>query len=148
MNCKIQIEENLFYKNASNNDIKFEFDIMKFTKNPSESGISTLISSNHMNFRPIKGSNIQVRFNVFSYNSERIKPKQEWKKYSTNYLKIGDNLYFKYKSDQIIRVRFNPKIILYSSNSGKSNIIASNGGNNYPFYHEGLTARINIFTYA
>ena len=50
---KIQIEENLFYKNSSNGDIKFEFDIMKFTKNLSESGISTLISPNHMNFSPL-----------------------------------------------------------------------------------------------
>ncbi len=147
MNGKIQIEENLFYKNSSNGDITFEFDIMKFTKNPSESGISTLISSNHMNFRPFKDSNIQLRFNVFSYNAERIKPKQDWKKYN-NYSEIGDNLYFKYKDDQTIRVRFDPNKILYSSNSGKSNIIASIQGNSYPFYNDSLTARINIFTYA
>ncbi len=146
MNGKIQIEENLFYKYASNGDIKFEFDVMKFTKHPSESGMSTLVSSNHTNFRPFRDSNIQVRFNVFSYNPDLIKPKQDWKNY-TNYLEIGGNLYFKYKDAHTIRVRFNPNVILYKSNTGKTNIIASNQANNYPFYQESLTARINIFTY-
>ena len=147
MGEKFQIDENLYYRNTSNGDIILELDITKIIKVSSESGMSALISSNHTNWRPLNDSNIDVRFNIFTYSNEPIEPKQDWWKYNT-YREIGENLYFKYKDEKTIRVKFNPNKLLYQSNSGKSYIIASNAGNEYPFFHRNISARITIFTYA